>query len=136
MAVKHTWTLTVKSDLGGSGTADSYQVPGDAEENVSPNGGVAAGAVAIENVAAINGAALVSFSIESDKDITVKFNSTGAPTSPSPLSLKAGKSYAWNNTMLGANPLAAVTITKLIFDNTDGTATANPKAVFLMNVGS
>jgi len=136
MAISHTWTLSIRSDLGAVGVADSYQIIGDAEENCSPNGGVAAGAVVDEIIAPINCDELDSFAITSDQDITLKFNSRVAPAAPSPITLRAGKSYAWNNALNTTNPLAGMVLSKVIFDNTAGSKTANCKAVFLMSVGS
>ena len=132
--IKHTWTTTIKSDLGAIGIADSFAVTGDTEENTSA--AVAAGAIEDMIIAPIHCDNLLSFAIESDKDVTLKFNARSGPASPSPISLAAGKAYSWNNTQNITNPLAGLVLSKVIFDNSAGTATANCKAVFLMSVGS
>jgi hypothetical protein len=133
-SVSHVWTTTIKSDLGAVGVAERYTITGDTEENVSNS--IAAAGMIDEILPAIDCDTLLSFSIYCDQDITLKFNSRSSPSSPSPISLKAGEAYAWNNKQNISNPLAGLTLSKLIFDNSAGTATANFKAVFLMSVGS
>ena len=133
-AISHRWTLTIRSDLGAVGVTNSYTITGDTEENTSA--AVAAGAIEDMIIPNIDCDTLLSFAISSDQDITLKFNSRSSPAAPSPIILVAGEAFAWNNTMNTPNPLAGLTLSKVIFDNTSGTATANCKAVFLMSVGS
>ena len=133
-SISHRWSLSIRSDLGAVGVADSYTITGDTEENIST--AVTAGNIVDEIIPNINCDDLLSFAINADHDITLKFNSRSGPSAPSPISLVAGEAYAWNNKMNTTNPLAGLTLSKVIFDNSAGTAAANCKAVFLMSVGS
>lgn len=127
MALKHTYSLSIRNDAG-SGVVDSYSFSADAEENFSD---VAAASSTKEIDLVVTVANIESFFIEADQDVTLKVNSTGSPT-PS-VALTKGQAFYWNSGLTGTNPLTT-NITKLYFVNA-GIKDANVKGGFLLNQG-
>src|ERR1051326_9101776 len=109
MALKHTYSLSIRNDAG-SGVVDSYSFTADAEENFSD---VATAGTTKEIDLVVMVANIESFFIEADQDVTLKVNSTGAPA-PS-VDLAKGQAFYWNTGLSGTNPLTT-NITKLYFD--------------------
>ena len=129
MSLKHTWSKAVKSDAGSAASqTDTYTAA--AEENFDTD---CAHAATREIDLAVDVSQIVSFFIYSDKDVTLKTNSTGAPAQT--IALQAKKMLDWRNDDIGANPLT-VDITKLFFVNAGGTAAddAKIKGGFLLDV--
>jgi hypothetical protein len=131
MSLKHTWSKAVKSDAGSAASqTDTYtavaEVNGDTD---------AAHATTREVDVNVDVSQIVSFFIYSDKDVTLKSNSTGAPAQT--IALDAKKMLDWRSDDVAANPLT-VDITKLFFVNAGSTAAddAKIKFGFLLDVDS
>ncbi len=125
--LKHTWTSTVRSDVG-VGITDSTVYQADAEGNLTDV--ALAGATKQINLT-VDVSQVKSFFVEADQDVTLKTNSSSSPSQT--FTLVAKKALSWNLDRHDANPLT-VDITALYFVNA-GTVDANIKGSFLQDLG-
>jgi len=128
MSLKHTWTTSIKNDAGAAVVSESEVVTGNQEDNF--NDVAAASSTKHISVGSVVKANLQSFYVFSDKNVTLKINSSSTPDQT--VSLIANRAYAWKTTDPGSNPLTPGTITDLYFVNAGGTD-ANIKGGFLAN---
>lgn len=99
MALKHTYSLSVRSDTGG-GVSSTWQYSAGSETNI--NDTVTAGAT-VEYDVPVDVSTIVSMFMYSTKDVSVKTNSNVSPTQT--LSLLAKKATSWNTDSAATNPL-------------------------------
>lgn len=127
MALKHTWSTTVRTDNGG-GVADTLVISGNAEANCAD---VATAGTVKEIDLPVDVSTIQSVFVESDQNITLKTNSSTSAAQT--FSLTAKRALAWKTGDAGTNPFTT-DVTKLFWDNSAGTADANVKAGFLLNL--
>jgi hypothetical protein len=133
MALKHTWTTSIRTDNGG-GVADSVAYTANSEANCGDL--VAAGAVA-EIDLPVDVSQIKSFFVESDQPVTLNTNAATTTSAAQTFTLTAKRALAWNTDQLAVAGVACplnVDITKLYFDNSAGIADANFKAGFLLDL--
>jgi hypothetical protein len=126
---KHTFTLAWRTGTGAT-KSTAVEVTGDTEINV-PDLTVAAADTDEAVTIGIDVSELQSAYITSDKDVTLKTNSTGSPADT--LTIKANKPLVWYKDSGQANPFTSGTdVTSLHFANA-GAADAVVNACFLVN---
>jgi hypothetical protein len=124
----HTLGVTYKNDAGTiTSTTDTFNA--DAEANLDIT--VAAGATNLEADITFDPTKAQSLVLFSDKDLTLKVNSTSSPAET--IALAAGKQQVWNINSSYANPFGATAVTKFYLTNAGSTA-ANFKFRCLLNL--
>lgn len=103
------------------------------ESDARFDGSVPASTVNLKFPVSFDTTALVCCVLESDKDVTLKVNSTGSPTPT--INLKAGKPIMWQNDNGFANPFSTSPVTAIYINNANLSA-ANVKLYFLFELES
>ena len=122
MSLKHTYTISIRNDTGGS-VVNTEVITASAEENLSDT--VPAGE-SKDYELPVDVDRIASFFVQSDKDLTFS-------TDDQEFDLTAKKALWWNSERLDTCPLTS-DITTLTFDNTAGESDANIKVGFLLDL--
>lgn len=125
---KHTYSLSVRNDSGGTVVASTTTYEDDSESNFAET---ATAGDTLEIDLPVDVSKIVSFYVYSDKALTLNTNSNLSPDQT--FALEAKKPLWWNTDANGANPLT-IDVTKLYFDNTLGALDASVKGGFLLNL--
>jgi hypothetical protein len=127
MALKHTWTTSIRTDNGG-GVADSIVVSGPAEANCSA---IALAGQVLEIDLPVDVSQILSGFVESDQAVTLKTNSTTSAAQT--FALTAKRAVAWKTGDIATCPWTT-DVTRLYWDNSAGDTDANVKAGFLLDL--
>jgi hypothetical protein len=128
MAIKHTYSLSIRNDSGGTVLASTTEYTASAEQNFAD---LAPAGDHLEIDLEITVANIKSFFIVSDKDVRFDTNAIGHAGGET-FDLVAKKPLWWNTDQEGDNPLTIDITTGLFFVN-DGALDANVKGGFLVD---
>ncbi len=122
-----TWGVTIKTEAG-TIASSAYTITGDHREGLDDDVGPSSTDVEFDVVVDVS--TIQSMALWSDKDVTIKTNSTVAPGNT--ITLKAGVMVPWDTKHSEACPLTT-DVTKFFITNADTVNSAHIKMTFLVD---